>query len=194
VAWVVSFGAGFGVASLVWLALVDPRPSAECPSAECPSAVGPSALGQPNLRSLGSDPPASHRQQRLRPTPQPQEEPRVAPSEIEQNSEREPAGGASAIEISGLLSEAMTRADVRASFDLDCAGEHCFAVFDGEVPSNEQRNYVIEQVLESGHAGVISKTISQADGGVSWVLVLGEQELSATDQAMVDLRMAELGL
>jgi hypothetical protein len=92
-----------------------------------------------------------------------------------------------------MLSDAMTSVSVGASFDLDCAMRPCLAVFAGQIPDEDDRSAVIQQLVES-HPGIRlrSTTILGEAGRVSWVLELADEEPTREEQALVDMRIEDL--
>ena len=96
-------------------------------------------------------------------------------------------------DVQAMLSEAMTTANIRASFDLDCTARPCLAVFAGQVPSEEERATVIQRLVETRPSiNLTSTTIIGEDGQVSWVLGLADEEPTRDERALVDARVEDL--
>lgn len=91
-----------------------------------------------------------------------------------------------------MVSEAMTSANVSASFDLDCAARPCLAVFAGEIPNEAERSAVIQQLLEA-HPGIhLQSSTSLRETGVSWVLGLADEQPTREEEALVEVRIDDL--
>jgi hypothetical protein len=91
------------------------------------------------------------------------------------------------------LSAAMHEANIRASFDFDCAARPCLAVFAGQIPNEDERAAVIQRLVESQPGiNLTSTTIIGEDDQVSWVLGLADQQLTSEERALVDTRIDDL--
>jgi hypothetical protein len=92
--------------------------------------------------------------------------------------------------VQTALVEAMQVADIGASFELDCTGYPCFAVFAGEAPSAEDRSSILSDLVDAlPDAELISSTRIGDDLQVTWVVVVAESGLTDADEAAVKARI-----